>query len=210
MGTETGLRERKKRETRRLISDVATMLFVQRGFDDVTVTEIAARAGVSPKTVFNYFPRKEDLFLDRLEELSALVAAAVREAPAGTSPLAALRALVLDLLARRHPMGGYARPTFVHFWRVVIGSPPLQARVREYVHELEDLLAALIAERAGTPVDLRARFAAAMAVTAYRTVYLDGARRVSGGEDHEAVAADLVVQYGRAFDAAERAVAAAQ
>src|SRR6476659_3998217 len=101
MGTEKGLRERKKRQTRQLISDVATMLFVERGFDAVTVTEIAARAGVSPKTVFNYFARKEDLFLDRLEELSALVTAAVRDAPADTGPLAALRALVLDLLAQR-------------------------------------------------------------------------------------------------------------
>ncbi|MFD0582588.1 helix-turn-helix domain-containing protein [Dactylosporangium darangshiense] len=92
MGVEQGLRERKKRETRRLISDVATMLFVERGFDAVTVAEIAARAGVAPKTVFNYFPRKEDLFLDRLEELSAMVTAAVRGAArASARPTRCLR-----------------------------------------------------------------------------------------------------------------------
>jgi AcrR family transcriptional regulator len=208
MTDEPGLRERKKRQTRQLISDVASGLFVQHGFDAVTVTEVAARAGVSPKTVFNYFPRKEDLFLDRLEELSDLVTAAVRGAAPGTGPVSALRALVLDLLARRHPLSGYAEPRYVHFWQVVIDSAALKARVREYLQELEALLAGLIAERSGAVVDFRARFAAAAAVTAYRTVYLDGARRVFDGEHHEAVAADLVAQYGRAFDAAERAIAA--
>lgn len=60
-----GLRERKKWETRRRISDVATGLFFARGFDNVTIAEVAEAAGVSRMTVFNYFPRKEDLFLDR-------------------------------------------------------------------------------------------------------------------------------------------------
>jgi AcrR family transcriptional regulator len=209
MGVEQGLRERKKRETRRLISDVATMLFVERGFDAVTVAEIAARVGVAPKTVFNYFPRKEDLFLDRLEELSAMVTAAVRGSGPGVGAPGALLALVLDLLAQRHPLSGYAEPGYVHFWQVIIDSPALQARVREYVQEFEGLLAALIAERSGAAEpDFRARFAAAAAVSAYRTVYLDGARRVFAGEDHEAVAADLASQYARAFAAAQRSIAA--
>ncbi|MEV6928513.1 TetR/AcrR family transcriptional regulator [Dactylosporangium sp. NPDC051485] len=200
-----GLREQKKRETRQLISDVASGLFIRRGFDAVTVTEVAAEAGVSPKTVFNYFPRKEDLFLDRLEELTDLVTAAVRGRAAGVGVLAAVRTLVLDLLARRHPMSGYAQPTYVHFWAVVTGSPALLARVREYVQELEELLAGLLAAERGVVVGLPERFAAATFVAAYRTVYLDGARRVFAGEDHEAVGAEMVIRYNRAFDAAERA-----
>ncbi|MBP2048736.1 AcrR family transcriptional regulator [Streptomyces griseochromogenes] len=65
---ELSLRERKKRQTRQRISDVATVRFVERGFDKVTVTEVARAAGVSAMTVFNYFPRKQDLFLDRIPE----------------------------------------------------------------------------------------------------------------------------------------------
>lgn len=69
------LRERKKRETRQRISDEATMLFVARGFDEVTVAEIAKAAHVSAMTVFNHFPRKEDLFLDRIPEAVELFTA---------------------------------------------------------------------------------------------------------------------------------------
>ncbi len=60
-----GLRERKKRQTRQHISDVATGLFLERGFDAVTIAEVAEAADVSVNTVYNYFPAKEDLFLDR-------------------------------------------------------------------------------------------------------------------------------------------------
>lgn len=60
-----GLRERKKRQTRQYISDVATGLFLERGFEAVTVAEVADAANVSVNTVYNYFPAKEDLFLDR-------------------------------------------------------------------------------------------------------------------------------------------------
>ena len=63
MTNEKGLRERKKLATRRAISDIATGLFMERGFDNVTVAEVAEVANVAKMTVFNYFPRKEDLFL---------------------------------------------------------------------------------------------------------------------------------------------------
>ncbi len=71
-----GLRERKKRLTRQLISDTATGMFLERGFDEVRVTEIAVAAGVSEKTVYNYFPTKESLLLDR----EAAMAHSIREA----------------------------------------------------------------------------------------------------------------------------------
>src|SRR6201985_3845257 len=63
-----GLRERKKRLMRQQLSDTATQMFMERGFDAVRVTEIAEACGVSQKTVFNYFPTKESLILDRLEK----------------------------------------------------------------------------------------------------------------------------------------------
>ena len=68
-----GLRERKKRQMRKLISDTATAMFLERGFDEVRVTEVAAQCGVSEKTVYNYFPTKESLLLDREEDSAVAI-----------------------------------------------------------------------------------------------------------------------------------------
>jgi AcrR family transcriptional regulator len=95
---QEGLRERKKRRTRQQISDVATTLFVVRGFDHVKVSEVAAIVGVSEKTVYNYFPTKESLVFDRTDEAVARLARALRERAAGESPTKAmLRALSEDM-----------------------------------------------------------------------------------------------------------------
>ncbi|AEV85334.1 HTH-type transcriptional regulator tcmR [Actinoplanes sp. SE50] len=204
-----GLRERKKRQTRELISGVATEMFVQRGFDLVTVAEVAAAAGVSEKTVFNYFPRKEDLFLDRLPELLALTTEAVRNRPEGTSVLAAFRGVVFDLLAAGHPLSAYPGRGHAGFYRVVVGSPALQARVREFQQELEDLLVELAREssgRGGGEGELRLRLAAAVTVAAYRTVYFRAAARVLAGEDPVAVGETLFAEYAETFAAAEKAL----
>jgi AcrR family transcriptional regulator len=95
---DDGLRERKKRRTRQQISDVATALFVVRGFDRVKVSEIADIVGVSEKTVFNYFPTKESLVFDRTDETIERLVAALRERGPGESPTkAVLRALGEDM-----------------------------------------------------------------------------------------------------------------
>src|SRR4051812_33999492 len=86
-----GLRARKKAATRKAISNAATMLFLERGFDAVSIKEIAERADVSATTVFAYFPQKEALVWDEDEEQRELLVAAVRDRPAGTSIPAALR-----------------------------------------------------------------------------------------------------------------------
>jgi len=80
-----GLRERKKRQTRQYISDVATGLFLERGFDAVTIAEVAEAADVSVNTVYNYFPAKEDLFLDRSKGIVDRLARWVRGRGAGES-----------------------------------------------------------------------------------------------------------------------------
>ena len=93
-----GLRERKKRRTRQQISDVATVLFAMRGFDQVTVAQIAEIVGVSEKTVYNYFPKKESLVFDRTDETLERMATALRERSPGESPTkTALRALDEDM-----------------------------------------------------------------------------------------------------------------
>src|SRR5438874_11247897 len=116
---ELSLRERKKRATRQRISNVATGLFKERGFDGVSVAEVARAADVSTMTVFNYFPRKEDLFLDRIPEGHELITRAVRDREPDETPLAALRRMSLELLAQRHPLGAVGEG-FEHFWRTVL------------------------------------------------------------------------------------------
>jgi AcrR family transcriptional regulator len=121
------------------------MLFAERGFDNVSVTDVAEAAGVSKMTVFNYFPRKEDLFFDRAPEFAARLTTTIRSRGPEVGPVAAIRDMVLKLLDEQSPLAGFG-DTVPHFWRVVIDSPALRARAREGVDELEGLLATLIAE----------------------------------------------------------------
>src|SRR6266508_6452898 len=99
-----GLRERKKQRTRERIAETAQRLFRERGFDAVSVAEIARAADVAEKTVFNYFPTKEDLFYSRLESFEEELLAAIRAREPGESVLAAFGRFVLKpsgLLARK-------------------------------------------------------------------------------------------------------------
>ncbi|MFG2974767.1 TetR/AcrR family transcriptional regulator [Streptomyces sp. NPDC048331] len=201
------LRERKKRETRQRISDEATMLFAARGFDQVTVAEVAEAAHVSTMTVFNHFPRKEDLFLDRIPEAVELFTAAVRDRPAGESPSAALRALLLHLLDQRHPLAAVS-DDFPYFWRIVLGSPALRARAREGVEEVERALGDVMAETAPGGDGPGPRLAAALTVAAYRAVYVATARRLLAGECAADVVDDHRARVHGAFDALERALPA--
>jgi AcrR family transcriptional regulator len=196
---ELPLRERKKRATRQRISDIATGLFRERGFDAVTVAEVARAAGVSAMTVFNYFPRKEDLFLDRIPQAAELFAAAVRDRAPGEPPLTALRRLALQLLDERHPLGGVGE-TYAPFWRIVADSPALRARAREGVEEVEAGLAAALAEAGAADP----RLLAALTVAAYRTVYVTSARRLLAGDPVDAVARDHRARLKSAFAALER------
>jgi AcrR family transcriptional regulator len=93
-----GLRERKKRRVRQKISNVATAMFLAHGFENVTIAQIAADCEVSEQTVFNYFPTKESMFLDRSESMITAVADAVRER--GSDPLAEA---VVQALSATHP-----------------------------------------------------------------------------------------------------------
>ena len=86
---QAGLRERKKRETRARIADTALRLFKERGFDQTTVADVAAAADVSVKTVFNYYPAKEDLFFDRADEIEQIWLDAVADRRPGEPLLAA-------------------------------------------------------------------------------------------------------------------------
>ncbi|MGW1748071.1 TetR/AcrR family transcriptional regulator [Streptomyces sp. NPDC002092] len=198
-GAELPLRERKKRETRQRISDIATGLFQERGFDAVTVAEVARAADVSAMTVFNYFPRKEDLYLDRIPEAAATFADAVRDRRTGETPLAALRRLALGLLDQGHPLAG-VNDRFPAYWRVVMESPSLRARAREGLEEVETALTEALTEASVADPHLLA----ALTVAAYRSVYVTTARRLLAGEPAAELIADHRARIEAVFDVLER------
>jgi AcrR family transcriptional regulator len=171
-------RERKKRETRQRISDVATELFFARGFDEVTLDEVAAAAKVSKMTVFNYFARKEDLMLDRQDDLKLLFfREAIRARPKGQSSIDALRALMDELRAQKHPFTRFDRQT-AHFWRFVASSPSLEARLRELDDEAAEGLAT---ELGGPSPSGLARLAAGMIVLTVHTARREAVRAFERG-----------------------------
>jgi AcrR family transcriptional regulator len=141
---EAGTRERKRQETRARIIDAAAELFDERGFDAVSVMEIARRAGVVEKTVFNHFPVKEGLVFDADPPIRAALLDTVRRRPAGESVSSAAGSFVVAavrLLGDPQAAAGVARMA-----RVVRGSRTLQVREREILGELTDALADLLAE----------------------------------------------------------------
>jgi AcrR family transcriptional regulator len=193
------LRESKKRDTRQRLSDVATGLFYARGFDAVTVEDIAAGANVSRVTVFNYFARKEDLFLDREGEVKLLLAEALRERPKGQSPVDALRRLVDRLCEQKHPFARIDSQT-VSWWRVVAASPSLKARLREIGDETVEGLAAHLA---GPKPDGLARLVAGMIVLTWRTAYGEAIRMFKRGGSAKKANAAFIALIDRGFAAVQ-------
>ncbi len=140
------LRERKKNETRRALGAVAMRLFAARGFDRVTVADIAAEANVSRKTVFNYFETKEDLLLSGRQEMNADLVRAIRERSPGQSILAAVHHHTLAVAERMRAVPAEQRAAFRE---VLQSAPTVQTRWRELLREHEEVLAQVIADECG-------------------------------------------------------------
>jgi AcrR family transcriptional regulator len=146
-----GLRERKKQQTRTLIADTAWQMFAGRGFDGVSVAEIARTADVSEGTVFNYFSTKESLFFDRMVGFEGSLLAAIRARPTGQSVLAAFGEFLLTGSAGlSRTMAG---EPIAMAARLIGDSRALQAREREIIAEYTVQLAELLAEETGASVD---------------------------------------------------------
>jgi AcrR family transcriptional regulator len=178
--------------------EVAHHLFLERGYDAVTVAEVARGAGVSSVTVFNHFPRKEDLFLDRTDDAANLLRAAVRDRAAGVDVLASLRGMTLRLIEDRQPLSG-VDPRSVEFFRTVAGSPALVARARELVAELQGTLGEELERDAAFQGD--PQLFAALFIAGYATVMVETARRVIAGESPDAVLDDHRARFDLLFDA---------
>ncbi|OFA00576.1 TetR/AcrR family transcriptional regulator [Duganella sp. HH101] len=170
MSTPTDLRTRKRLATRQSISDAATLLFFERGFDQVTVDQIAAAADVGRMTVFNHFPRKEDMFFDREEEGRELLRQALLQREAGVAPVETLRRLA-HRLAVRSPYLSFT-PKGRAYMEAIAGSEALKARARAIGDELAQAVAAAMCESVGRPPDdADARLAAALLLATWRVAF---------------------------------------
>jgi AcrR family transcriptional regulator len=195
-----GLRERKKRLMRQQLSDVATQMFMDRGFDAVRVTEIAEACGVSEKTVFNYFPTKESLILDRLESTTAALKEGLAD-PAVSPVEAALRILDGELGAMTSWLAGQRDPAEAgaairRFGTLIGQTPALRAHQSDMMDQFTGVAAGILASRAGLNAgDPEPQIAAAALLGLWRIQYqalpgyLDGTR--TPAQVHQAVTADV-------------------
>ena len=186
-----GLRERKKLATRQQIADVAMRLFVQRGFDRVTVAEVAAEAGVSEKTVFNYFPTKEDLFFDEVPERARRLGESIRSRPEGESILDTLRRLQIGECAR------LSSPGFVVFARTLEGSQALRAKELEVMATFAQALTDALEEEGIDPRD--ARIAAGLLISVHRQFFRAARAQALDGKHGPAAARRLRSDLERAY-----------
>jgi AcrR family transcriptional regulator len=198
-----GLRELKKRQTRELIADTAWRLFADRGFERVTVAEVAREAQVAEATVFNYFPTKEDLFYYRLETFEAGLVEAVAAREAGEPALAAVRRYLLasgGLLTQAAAGDADARQRLWTVNRVIAASPALQAREQQAIARSTNRLAELLAAETGAaPDDVTARTAANALLGVQRALVDHVRRRVLDDGEPARLAEDVRDLARRAF-----------
>jgi AcrR family transcriptional regulator len=198
-GVREGLRERKKRETRQAIHDAAMRLLAEREFAEVSVAEIAAQAGVSKMTVFNYFPTKEDILLDPVEAQYADIVSIVRGRRPGESLVAGARREFLERLARHAPETGLDdTPEHTSMLQLFRRTPSLSARLLIFHVKAEEALALAIEEE--RPGDPRGAFAAGQLYSLLRTLQVQNARRIWHGQSADEAYPDAVAAARTGFD----------
>ncbi|MGW6708074.1 TetR/AcrR family transcriptional regulator [Streptomyces sp. NPDC054956] len=198
MENVTGLRESKKLRTRQHLAATALELFLERGFDAVSVADVAAAAEVSKPTLFRYFPTKEDLVLDRFADHQDEAARIVRERPAGQGPVGALHAHFQAALAERDPITGLCdHPNVLAFQRMLYTTAGLEARMQHYGAREVELLAAVLEEEAVPP--LSARLAAIHLVAVRHELGRENWRRMDSGLSADEAYPAAVTDAGRAF-----------
>ena len=191
-----GLRESKKLQMRQVIADEAMRLFVMRGFDHVTVAEVAAAVGVSEKTIFNYFPTKEDLFFDEVPRRETALLETIRGRAPDESILAALRRMQIAECPR------LCSPGFALFARIIEDSPALQAKELEVMARFAAVLTDAITAELG--VDERdARIAAGLLISVHRQVFRAARRQALAGKHGPAAVKRLTADLERAYEILE-------
>ncbi|MFI6291050.1 TetR/AcrR family transcriptional regulator [Nonomuraea sp. NPDC050790] len=193
-----GLRERKREQTRRHLTQVAMALFVERGFDAVTVAEVAEAAEVAVNTVYNHFPAKEDLVLPPREASPRRLAAIVAARPAGVSAARAVLDHLREEVRRREPAVGLSEG-FAPVFLMMRAAPTLTARLEELGRQMSAELAAEL-EREHPADPLGARIAAWQLGALHALVYTEIGARVAAGQPPERIAAGVLAL----LEAAER------
>lgn len=198
MAEAMGLRERKKLQTAMRIYRTAVALFAEKGFDHVSVQEIADAADVSKMTVFNYFGTKEDLVFKPMEEHFSDAARAVRERAPGESAVEAVRRQLLDMIEARDPsVGLHSEPFARRIRAVVMATPVLRERAYLLSEKGARELADLLTEETG---DTTLALIAAATLTAARQALVEEHHlRIDAGESVDEVAADAAQLAERAF-----------
>lgn len=201
MSNRIKLRDRKKEMTRQAISEVATRLFVEHGFDNVSVADIAYEAEVARKTVFNYFRRKEDLVFDREDEVRELVRKAIADR-GQQPPVRAFQTLMRELLEAQHPLFRITeRP--IAFWRMVAESLTLTAHACGLQVSLADDLSGMLSDAVGRPAsDPEARLAGTMLMATMVTAYGEALRAFRENRKPEAALSSVMDRGFAGVDAA--------
>jgi AcrR family transcriptional regulator len=178
------LRERKKLRTREAISNAAIALFLESGFDQVSITHIAETAEVSRRTLFAYFPAKEDLVVHRFADHETEAGRVVRERP--EPPLAALRAHFLDGLRGHDPITGLCDlPEVLALYRLVRETPALMNRLLAFNDAGERALADALCARTGIAPFVASLAAAQIMAVRWKLTLTNNERISAGGTAEE-------------------------
>ena len=194
MTSSPGLRARKKARTHDAIADAAIALFLARGFDQVSINDVAAAAEVSKPTLFRYFPSKEDLVLHRFADHQGEAARVVAGRAEGVAPLAALHEHFRAGLDAFEPVTGLNdHPAVVAFHRLVFTTPSLAGRLTRYVQSDEEALAAAL----GTGIEARLR--AAQVLVTLRVLARANWQKIASGRSAASVRPEAFADADLAF-----------
>jgi AcrR family transcriptional regulator len=197
----SGLRERKKARTRRLIADTAARLFAERGYEHVAVTDVAREAEVAEQTVYNYFPTKEQLVTDREEQVQDRLCELIRSRPAGVTPAAAIREYALESVAG-------IRSIAPELWRGELGylaaiSPAVHRLALELTDRLAVALAGPISDTSAVPPEI-ARLQAIALAAVFQIIISEAGRRTREGQSQAQISRELYPVVENVLDELDR------
>ena len=198
---ESGLRDLKKARTRRLIAETAARLFAERGYERVTVSEVARAAEVAEQTLYNYFPTKEHLVTDREQQIQQQLGDLIRARPAGTSPAAAIRDFVLETVSAISSMPPELARGSLGYLAAI--SPAVHRLALEMTDRLAAALAAAIADTSPVAPEI-ARLQGIALAGVFQIVISEAGRRARDGQTPAEIAGALHAQMASILSELDR------